>query len=267
MNTVHWRRLVRRARPAGCLLLGADGASRAKLCGYLAWDFLHHAIGFPVKQFEMHLRLSDLDVTVQAFSSQLGGYADIFHLAEYEKAPGFVSAPGDVVVDAGANVGFFSLRHAPLVGPTGRVFAFEPNPAVFELLERNVRQNGLSQVKCFQKALSKASGALRFSSDSRGTSCGHVADAQETGLPVEATTLDDLVIQEGIDRIDLLKMDVEGHEPEVVLGGMSRALAITRRVVMESHMTREEVWRLLKPKGFVKVGEGSSPHVVHFTRP
>jgi FkbM family methyltransferase len=42
---------------------------------------------------------------------------------------------------------------------------------------------------------------------------------------VEATTLDDLVTQEGIDRIGLLKMDVEGHEPEVVLGGMSRALA------------------------------------------
>ena len=261
------QRLLGRAKRARCLIKGADPAAKLKLGGYLAWDLAHHTLGVPVRPFDMRLNLSGLDVTVRAFSSQLGAYTDIFHLGEYERVPGFTSARGDIVVDAGANAGFFTLRHAPMVGPSGRVYAFEPNAEVLELLERNVRVNGLSQVRAFKKALSERSGVIRFSSDQRTTSCGHVSTEGEGGELVECTTLDELVEQEQLPRIDLLKMDVEGHEPHVVRGGMRRALAITRRIVMESHLTRDEVWRLLEPLGFEKVYDGFSPNVVYFARP
>lgn len=214
----------------------------------------------------MRLELSGMDVMVRAFSSQLGSYTDIFHLAEYERAPGFLSSPGDIVVDAGASVGFFSLRHAPRVGPGGRVLAFEANPSVFPLLQRNIRKNGLSQVQAFPFALSDRSGTLRFASADRTTSSGHVAQSGEPSIAVAAMTLDELVLKESLPRIDLLKMDVEGHEPEVIRGGLERAIPMTRRIVMESHMTRDTVWGLLEPLGFDKIYDGFSPNVVHFVR-
>ena len=259
--------MVGRATSAACLLKGAQGTSRLKLAGYLIWDLLHHTLRVPVRRSDLDLKLSGFDVRVQTFSSQLGAYADIFHLAEYEQVPGFASAAGEVVIDAGANVGFFSLRHAPAVGPSGRVYAFEPNPAVFELLRRNVARNGLDQVRCICAALSERPGTVRFAAEERATSSGHIAADGAPAIEVQALTLDELVEREGLERIDLLKLDVEGHEPHVIRGGLGKALAITRRVVMESHMTRDEVWGILEPLGFAKVYDGFAPNVVYFTRP
>src|SRR5258708_11457546 len=89
------QRFVGRAVRAKCLLAGASPASRVKLGGYLAWDLLHHVLGVPAKSFEMNLVLSGFRVTVRAFSSQLGAYTDIFHLAEYERVPGFQATKGE----------------------------------------------------------------------------------------------------------------------------------------------------------------------------
>jgi FkbM family methyltransferase len=261
-----WQRLAGRARSAACLLRGAQGSSRLKLAGYLAWDLLHQTLRVPIRRSEMDLRLSDLSVRVQTFSSQLGAYADIFHLGEYERIPGFASAPGEVVIDAGANVGFFALRHAALVGSTGRVYAFEPNAAVFRLLVHNVQRNRLAHVRCCHSALSDHSGTVRFSASARASSLGHIAAGDEEGVTVQSVTLDDLVERESLERIDLLKMDVEGHEPHVIRGGLARALPITRRVVMESHLTRDIVWQMLEPLGFEKVYDGFWPNVVYFAR-
>lgn len=262
-----FQKFIGRVQRAGCMLRGAEGMSRVKLASYLALGVTQRIFRAPIVRREMDLNLSGLRVRVQTFSSQLGAYADIFHLGEYEKVPGFESAPGEIVIDAGANVGFFSLRHAPLVGSAGRVYAFEPNPEVYALLDHNVRTNGFGQVRCLRAALADNAGTVRFSADERSTSCGHIALENETGSLVEAMTLDQLVETEGIDRIDLLKMDVEGHEPHIIRGGLRRAMAITRRVVMESHMTRHEVWSMLEPLGFLKVYDGSWPNVCYFARP
>lgn len=248
------------------MLRGAEGWSRVELARYLASGMYSRVAGGTVHRREVDLKLSGFDVRVETFSSQLGAYADIFFLDEYTQVPGFDSQPGQTVIDAGANVGFFSLRHARSVGPTGKVFAFEPNPAVFRLLQHNVEKNGLKQVSCHQMALGEQVGSLQFTSDPRATSCGHVAEGEEAGAPVPATTLDALVEEHGLTQIDLIKLDVEGYEPHILRGGLQRALACTRRIVMESHLTRDIAWDIVRPLGFRKAYDGFNPNVVYFTR-
>jgi hypothetical protein len=62
--------------------------------------------------------------------------------------------PGDTVIDVGANLGYYSVLMADLVGSTGRVVSFEPNPRLFELLQRNVGINGFTRrTQCYPRAV------------------------------------------------------------------------------------------------------------------
>jgi FkbM family methyltransferase len=125
-----------------------------------------------------------------------------------------------VFLDIGANIGFFSLKIGKRLGPRGRVYAFEPHPWIYELLQRNVHVNGLGNaITCFNLALSDKNtiatlqypfGHLGGGHLAPGTSSGH------TAVDAELRRLDDLV---GADfRCDLVKIDVEGHEIGVLNG-------------------------------------------------
>ena len=70
--------------------------------------------------------------------------------------------PGDTIVDAGANFGYYTIIGSPLVGDKGKVYAFQPDPTNFELNQRNVRLNGLTNVVLEQKALSNRKGTLKL---------------------------------------------------------------------------------------------------------
>ena len=78
--------------------------------------------------------------------------------------------PGDVFVDVGANIGYFSLLASRLVGPAGTVLAFEPEAANYALLEANCRRNGCDNVRCFRAALGEenASGTIYLNELNRG---------------------------------------------------------------------------------------------------
>ena len=69
-----------------------------------------------------------------------------------------VVKPGDTFVDVGANAGYYTIIGSRLVGEKGKVYAFEPEPAMFALLEKNVRLNGLTNVVLERKALSNKQG-------------------------------------------------------------------------------------------------------------
>lgn len=136
-----------------------------------------------------------------------------------------VLRPGDAVVDVGAHIGWFTLLAAASVGPTGAVRSFEPFPSSFALLERNVRDDGLAQVQVQQVAVGAEAGSLRLGPQA-GSDSGSVsaaAGAGEGGLEVPVATLDDLLAEgtthAGIAApLRLLKLDVEGYEPEVLAG-------------------------------------------------
>lgn len=142
---------------------------------------------------------------------------------------------GDTFVDVGANVGYFSVLAAQCVGSSGRVVSFEPSPYAFGRLSETVRRNDLRQVITRQEAVGDKVGALNLYVDPNGGNHTPTALGREDEKPyatVPVTTLDTVVDELGIKRIDLLKIDVEGYETRVLKGG-TKALAMTRAVLVE----------------------------------
>jgi FkbM family methyltransferase len=152
-------------------------------------------------------------------------------------------SPGMTVVDAGANWGYFTLLAASLVGPLGRVLAFEPDPRVFDLLQRNLTLNRFPHVTALPLAAGRAAGSLTldgYDADAHNRGISRVrqdgAPASATSFKVGAARMDDVVAERGIDVIDLVKIDVEGAE-DAVLDGMRAGLRTGRyrRVLIELH--------------------------------
>jgi FkbM family methyltransferase len=133
----------------------------------------------------------------------------------------FVS-PGNIVVDAGAGCGIYTVAAAKLVGDAGgRVIAFEPSARFTSVLKRNIELNSLNNVRLYCEALSDREGQARLYHH-----CRCVANSIAPGDSnsnrfdeVATTTLDSMLKREGIDRIDFLKMDIEGAEELALRGG------------------------------------------------
>ncbi len=130
--------------------------------------------------------------------------------------------PGATVIDVGANIGYFSLLGASRVGAGGRVFAIEPHPLNFAELERTVRRNRLAQVYPLQLGLSDRSGQGEISMPDQEKYPNRTATmlpaSGDRAFAVPVCTLDALMAERGIERVDLLKIDVEGYESKIVTG-------------------------------------------------
>ncbi len=144
-------------------------------------------------------------------------------------------APGDTVVDVGASTGIYSVRAARLVGPAGRVLALEPNPAMAALARANAAANGLGQVTVQEVAASdRAERAPLFEHRGRPNAYGLVVRAPGTpSFPVATDTLDALVAAAGLERLAVLKVDVEGAEAAVLAGAASVLAAHRPAVIAE----------------------------------
>ena len=167
---------------------------------------------------------------------------------------------GDVFVDAGANSGYFTLIAAALVGPRGRVLAFEPNPAVRERLAQNVQRNGFDdRVEIDACALSDrneervplfvpACDGLATLFPDRTHEASALAGAPS--IDVTTRTFDDWLAASSIRTVTLMKIDVEGAEMGV-LAGMHAALAArrVRHVILET-AADSPAHRLLVGMGF-----------------
>jgi FkbM family methyltransferase len=150
---------------------------------------------------------------------------------------------GDVCVDVGAHVGYYTLLASTLVGPTGHVYAFEPVGDVYETLRVNVARNDARNVSTFAVAagseegtgvLLRAPGAspLTSSLSPRMLESPHGARSENfvaTEVPVVA--VDDVLPADSLPRVRVVKIDVEGHEVEV-LRGMERLLGVGARIAV-----------------------------------
>ncbi|MBV8889381.1 MAG: FkbM family methyltransferase [Alphaproteobacteria bacterium] len=140
--------------------------------------------------------------------------------------------PDTVFLDIGANLGFFSLQIGRRLTGTGKVYAFEPHPMLLSLLQRNLFVNGLAPVvTCYGLALSdeNAPAELHYPFDHLGGGAFAPATPERGGNVVkcEARRLDDVLDADF--RCDLVKIDVEGHELDV-LNGMRRIVANSPRI-------------------------------------
>ncbi|MEQ1897822.1 MAG: FkbM family methyltransferase [Vicinamibacterales bacterium] len=131
--------------------------------------------------------------------------------------------PGTVVVDVGANVGFFTRRFARWTGPGGRVLAIEPEQVNFERLQRMLRARHLdSTTVAVQAAAVERAGEVALAVDPHHPG-GHVLAGQ--GVATAGVTLDDLVETRTPGVISLIKIDVQGAELRV-LHGAARSIAL-----------------------------------------
>lgn len=128
---------------------------------------------------------------------------------------------GATAVDAGAFIGRHTLDLARAVGPTGQVVAIEPQAESFALLEGNVRRNDLEQVTCVPCALGcdEREGWLR--SERETSTAALLRKNVQPGrrdTRIHIRTLDDVLAKLGVERVDFLKLDVEGAERDVLAG-------------------------------------------------
>ena len=171
---------------------------------------------------------------------------------------------GDVFVDIGANSGYFTVLAALRVGARGRVFAFEPNPAVRRQLERHVELNAIADrvtvsdlalsdedrddVRLFVSCWPENDGIASLTPAAETLARGGLrADAS---IPVRVRRFDSWAQSVQLPRIDLMKIDVEGAEAKV-LAGMSSTLARLRpaRIICETPLESDAV-RMLRDRGY-----------------
>jgi FkbM family methyltransferase len=151
--------------------------------------------------------------------------------------------PGSVVLDVGANIGEWSLPLARAVGPEGRVFSFEPIPAAADALTKTLRINNLPQGRVVRMAASDRAGTASFVVDAVDSGCSRIAEGG--GLTVTTTTLDAFVAAEGLTRVALVKIDVEGHEAAVLKGAEATLAGLRPAVVMETGHDSPEARRAI----------------------
>ena len=220
--------LARRAWRA----LGGDPAARAELEAYLLDQVVRRPIVYEDSRgLRYVLRPGE---NARAFLEADGNY----EVAETRFCERYLQ-PGMTALDAGAHIGLYTLLFARLVGPAGRVYAFEPAPANHRRLVENLALNAAENVVVEQAALYREAGrvTLHLFPERLGSwhslgepsladpSFPYATIAPSEAVEVDAITLDEYTAERGIERIDLLKVDVEGAEADVLAGGRTTLAA------------------------------------------
>lgn len=134
---------------------------------------------------------------------------------------------GGIFIDIGANVGFYSLFAAKKVGKSGKVLSFEPFPLNVQRLKRNITLNNFSQIKVVPMAIGNNSGKLDLYYSEHDQNLGTVSGFGNTtshSVTVDLIRLDDYIEKHTPERIDVIKIDIEGAEYDALLG-MKQTLA------------------------------------------
>lgn len=164
---------------------------------------------------------------------------------------------GDVVYDIGANVGSYTILASVLVGPAGRVVAFEPVPENIAFLRTHVRMNDLTNVEIVEAAVGEATGSARFQTH-RDRLQGRI-DPLGRDL-VEVVALDDLLREGRMPEPTCLKIDVEGGELSVLAGARNLIQRARPLVFLATHgqSERQECLTFLLAAGYQVTPIGKS---------
>lgn len=158
---------------------------------------------------------------------------------------------GNIVLDIGAHIGWYSLMASACVGKTGIVYAFEPEPNSFNILSKNVNLNGIQNVILVNKALSDSSGSkeLFVNLYKNGPSNYQMwRVSNEESISIDTVSLDEYLEDK---HVDVIKMDVEGCEVKVLRGAED--------VLSENPQLRifSEYW----PEGIKRAGDSPEEYI------
>lgn len=163
---------------------------------------------------------------------------------------------GDTVMDIGGHIGLFAVVNAKLVGPTGKVFSFEPTPFTRGVLQEVVDLNGCSEIVevCGEAVSSKRGETVFFDTgDTISNANSLVKTARsKTEIPITLISVDEFVKERDL-KIDCLKIDVEGAEMDVLTGARetflsmrpAARLGLHPQFIAQNSQTLDDIWRIL----------------------
>jgi len=224
---------------------------------HLMLDGRHKRLRIPLRTFTLPngMRMLVTDDVAEAF---VINFDENFIFKENWLLKNYRPPKGGVVVDVGAFCGLYTVTAAKLVGPKGRVYAVEPAPATFKLLQMNISLNGLKNIVPIERAVADFNGFsnlyIPHLHSSSSFYSNHLGGFEQVSK-VRVTTLDDIIRDYKILHVDLMKVDIEGVEL-AALKGASDALGkgIVEKVVVELHeplINYKDVLDYLVTKRFV----------------
>jgi FkbM family methyltransferase len=180
---------------------------------------------------------------------------------------------GDLVLDAGANIGDFTIRASNRVGQEGTVIAVEPNPRLLPYLAWNLKVNRCRNVKLLTCAVGRP-GKVVLIETPDGGSVGSTTARQGPGVEVVSRSIDEIFSSLDLPAPDILKMDIEGAETEALAGfhGLSRVreLAVelhgphNLRAVPQILQKHHEIWYHSAAEVWIRSFENTLTHPLDF---
>ena len=129
--------------------------------------------------------------------------------------------PGDTVIDVGASFGYYTTLGSALAGPSGKVFSFEPSPVASRVIEEAILDSGIRNIVLTKAAVGKAAGSVPLYLPDGGSLHSPsilYSDPAYSPVQVPVISLDGFGPLQGVPKVKLVKIDVEGYEPDVLEG-------------------------------------------------
>ena len=225
---------------------------RLNILSFLTDIFLQHEAKFPSfrkigrmanKYFspktDIKIRVQDFDMYASTLDRLLALFLWKFSYLEgfEKKIVERVVKHGMTVFDIGANIGFYSLSLAKLVGERGRVYAFEPDPENYRLLSKNIKANNFNNIIPVKKALSNKEGKVKFflSEEHRGDHRLYNPGDYRKVINIDSITLDGFTAKKKI-KTNFIKMDIQGAEYLAYLG-MEKTVKNAKKIVIMCEFT------------------------------
>jgi FkbM family methyltransferase len=162
---------------------------------------------------------------------------------------------GDTILDIGANIGYFTLLFSKLVGETGIVHAFEPDPNNFSILKKNIEINNIKNVVLNQKAISDVSKKISFYLCDYNHAQHRIYPSSRCTeeIQVDAITIDEYFDSDSISgKINFIKMDVEGSEFEAIHGMKNTLKSNPQLKFLCEFSPKQIIEHKLKPENIIQ---------------
>jgi FkbM family methyltransferase len=221
----------------------------------------------------MHFLLKKFDLSPIGYQAKLYlgemGVAIDFIVEQYAlKRAGqtvMSAEDGDVVIDAGACWGDTALYFADKVGRKGRVYSFEFIPGNVKLFEMNMALNEhvRGRVKLVKNPVFNRSKVPVYFSDFGPGSRVSASSFEGQSGSVETLSIDDFVRDEGLDRVDLIKMDIEGSEMNALMGAVETIRRFRPKLAISSYHSLDDMFKV--PRWIVDQNLGYKLHLDHYT--
>jgi len=176
---------------------------------------------------------------------------------------------GDIVLDAGAFIGTFSIWAAKLVGNEGTVIAIEPDEKNFRQLQQNIKINNLHNVIAINKGLWEFNGTLLFAPNQSVSSSFISGETDSRSIQVPVDTIDNIVAEFKLHKLNFIKMDIEGAEIKAIIGAKDTLarqavqLAIASYHIVDNEQTYLKLEQILKQYGYIVVTECISETITY----